>query len=142
MNRVKRDYCSKNHHPRWKAWTAKYESTLNARLIGYLCDFCGQKINDTVAYGVTNNNFIHLGWIRIVSNRKVGYQEHEAAQKRYLKYLERRHALIRNLRIKGNHYASRTSFTPHGPLKIEQTQPPSLYDKSTHLYHQAMRLGD
>lgn len=107
MNRVKQDYCSNNYHPRWKAWNAKYDySTPNWKLIGSFCDFCGEKINDTASLGVTHNNFMHLGWIHIVSRRKIGYQEREGAQKRYLKYLERRHALIRNLRIKGIHYGT------------------------------------
>lgn len=66
MNRVKKDYCNKNRHPKWKAWTVKYGVTgycwdmnnlypvTNGNL-GAFCDYCDSKLNDYVAWGHEKN---------------------------------------------------------------------------------------
>lgn len=44
MNKVKRDYCSKNYHPKtWKPWIAKYEGKgpMDNKYTHAECLFCG-----------------------------------------------------------------------------------------------------
>lgn len=55
MNRVTRDYCSKNFHPRWKAWRVRYDmTTWRWKSLGNLCVFCGGVVIDPVASGGTS----------------------------------------------------------------------------------------
>jgi hypothetical protein len=50
MNRVKRDYCSKNYHPRWKAWGAKYDmNNIMWPWIGNFCIYCNAEISDVIS---------------------------------------------------------------------------------------------
>lgn len=52
MNKMKRDYCSKGKHPRWRAWTAKYDMTVIAwPWLGNFCTGCGERLDDTVGSG-------------------------------------------------------------------------------------------
>lgn len=45
MNRIQRDYCSQQHHPKWRAWTAKYDmSTLAWKWMGNFCIYCGARV--------------------------------------------------------------------------------------------------
>lgn len=43
MNRITRDYCSRNHHPKgWKAWTCRYSEPPGPRAY---CVNCGAEIS-------------------------------------------------------------------------------------------------
>jgi hypothetical protein len=41
MNRTSRDYCNKNYHPNWKAWTYQYGHPSQQ---GAYCIFCEKKL--------------------------------------------------------------------------------------------------
>jgi hypothetical protein len=59
MNKVKKDYCSKNLHPKWRAWVAKYDmSSVEWKLTGCYCIFCNKDlgINNVIGSGAPKEN--------------------------------------------------------------------------------------
>lgn len=59
MRKVKRDYCNKGRHPKWRAWRAKYDmSNIKWSWIGNFCVFCNAKINSSAADGPPKVRFL------------------------------------------------------------------------------------
>lgn len=63
MTRTKRQYCNTKQHPRWRAWTARYDDSATCTVVGVgqatrighflgeFCVYCGAQVLDTVGAG-------------------------------------------------------------------------------------------
>lgn len=51
MNKTKREYCSKGHHPKWRAWKAKYSGAVTWKWVGNFCVYCGALVEDVLPDG-------------------------------------------------------------------------------------------
>lgn len=84
MNKVKRDYCSKDSHPQWRAWEAEYDmTTLAWSQIGCFCQYCKKEIglNNVIGSGAPREN----GYIRKYDQTRLSLNQRFKLNNHYAK---------------------------------------------------------
>ena len=72
MNRMTRDYCSKNSHPKWRNWEARYDqSNIKWSHIGNFCKSCNKEIFDVVGSGSPESRI--SGFLTALHGKKMSY---------------------------------------------------------------------
>lgn len=106
MNKVKRDYCSKGRHPKWKAWVAKYDmASVQWSWRGDYCIYCGGKVDESVATPA-HTDYARMRGLR--GGAQVPAEEYEAAQERSTARNNKRLALTDVIRRRGRYAAAPT----------------------------------